>query len=136
MSATLRWNMPLGAISDRLRRNVVAAMAKSGEDLKTAIVESIIDGAILGEGHIASKPGEPPNADTGELHQSYGTEGYWAAGGAMRMQRTGSPLEYARWLEDGNSVMEARPHVGPAEARLRAAHLDRMKRAMKAAVGG
>ena len=93
-----------------LKRLTKKVLIDAAERTKTTTVESIIDGAILGEGHIASAPGTAPNADTGELHQSYATS---FQPGDFRVT-VGSPLAYSKDLEVGTSKIAPRPHLSPA----------------------
>ena len=57
-----------------------------------------------------SKPGDPPNADRGRLAQSikFEIEGKGLVG------RVGSNLKYAKALEFGTKIMEARPWLSVA----------------------
>lgn len=54
--------------------------------------------------HIASAPGESPAVDSGNLLGSIHTEFE-----AQLTARIGTPVEYARYLEDGTIRMDARP---------------------------
>ncbi len=129
---TLKWTMPPSKLLARTKRNVQRAMMATGEEVRTRVVESILEGAILGPGHLPSAPGEAPNADIGDLHQSYGTAGAWTDGLTYE-QTVGSPLAKAAALEDGTPTMAPRPHLLPAWEAERPAHLDRLARAVKAA---
>lgn len=57
-----------------------------------------------------SKPGEPPNTDTGRLVQSVKFD--FDDGGAVGM--VGSNLKYAAWLEFGTEKMAPRPWLSTA----------------------
>lgn len=65
--------------------------------------------AKAGETERASLPGEPPRRRTGILRASVINES--TEGGLV--QRVGSPLEYAFWLEFGTVNMEPRPWLRP-----------------------
>ena len=58
--------------------------------------------------HVASKPGDPPNTDTGALVRSINVE--------IRPDGTfvGTTLEYAPFLEFGTARMAERPFLNPA----------------------
>lgn len=69
----------------------------------------IAKGSVQGKGHVPSRPGEPPNLDTGVL----------TAG--ITSRRTGplsavaeSAAPYAVVLETGSSKMAERPYMKPA----------------------
>lgn len=75
---------------------------------------SITTGAVGGVNHAPSSPGQPPNADTGELDRS------------VHAERTGeltaiaaADAAHAQPLEFGTSKMEARPFMAPAAERTR-----------------
>lgn len=59
---------------------------------------------------LASKPGKPPNTDTGRLVQSIKFD--FKDGGLIG--RVGTDLKYGRALEFGTSKMEARPWLSTA----------------------
>lgn len=58
----------------------------------------------------ASKPGDPPNTDTGRLVQSVKFE--FSKG--FQQGRVGSNLKYAAWLEFGTEKMGPRPWLSTA----------------------
>lgn len=57
-----------------------------------------------------SKPGDPPNSDTGRLVQSIRFE--FREGGLVAL--VGTDLKYGTWLEFGTKKMAARPWLLPA----------------------
>jgi len=57
-----------------------------------------------------SKPGDPPNSDTGRLVQSIKFD--FKKDGLVG--RVGSNLKYAAWLEFGTERMDPRPWLAPA----------------------
>lgn len=59
---------------------------------------------------LASKPGDPPNTDTGRLVQSVKFD--FQKGGLVG--RVGSNLKYSAWLEFGTKDMRARPWLSTA----------------------
>lgn len=65
-----------------------------------------------GAKHQASAPGEPPAADTGELHTSI-TSPDTSTEGLIRFE-PGANTPYAEALEFGTSKMEPRPFMGPS----------------------
>lgn len=103
---------------DRLRRlsgNVVRsgiadAVAAGAELIAQEARDSIIEGGISGPSHIASAPGETPNADTHELDQSIRVENNRIS----LVSRVTADAEYAIPLEFGTANMAERPFMGPA----------------------
>jgi len=94
----------------RCKKGAFLVLLDAAERTKDTTQEGILKGAILGAGHIASLPGKYPNADTGELHQSYRT---FFEPNSFPI-RTGSTVPYSEWLELGNSKMKPRPHLSPS----------------------
>ena len=95
--------------SPRGKRLLGAALREAGETIATYAQTSITRGAVSGKGHVPSKPGEPPKADTHRL--------------ADLIEVTQpDPLEvvissnapYGAALEMGTSKMDARPYFRPA----------------------
>lgn len=70
--------------------------------------------------HRASAPGQPPATDTGRLVGSITQERSQAATGALSTFLAGSKVEYAKWLEFGTRLMDARPFMRPALRKARA----------------
>lgn len=100
-------------------------MAKFGEQLERGadgIVkdaqQSILDGSISGPGHVPSAPGEPPNNDTGALHDSGFVTAPIDEGDQIRAA-AGFDAPYAGYLENGTSKMYPRPFLVPATERQR-----------------
>ena len=73
---------------------------------------SITDGAVSGAGHVPSKPGEPPNNDTGVLASNIETIRGSEPGTIKYVVSSNAP--YASALEFGTSRMQARPYLRPA----------------------
>lgn len=70
---------------------------------------SISRGSISGKGHVASRPGEAPNRDTGVLQA-----GLRAQLISPLLAEVSSNAPYAGALERGTSRMAARPYMRPA----------------------
>ena len=79
---------------------------------------SIIDGAVSGSAHVASLPGEAPNADTHDLDQSIHTGDVIETPGSIRSSAI-ADSDHAAPLEKGTSRMAERPFMGPASRRSR-----------------
>jgi len=112
---------------DRVSRKLQAVARKSpklagqiafvaADELKADVIRSITEGSVSGAGHIPSKPGEPPNNDTGALKNSIQV----VKKGRLTYEVTaGSPsANYALALEEGTRRMKKRPYMEPAAKRL------------------
>lgn len=98
--------------SPAARARIRAALYVGADILRAEAALSIVHGAVQGKGHIASKPGEPPNRDTGQLDTSiHVREGQ--AGNDLRMEVV-ADAPHALPLELGTSKMEERPFMRPA----------------------
>lgn len=111
--------------SPEMVEEVGKALFVGANRIQVSAQHSITDGSISGKGHIPSRPGEPPNADTHALDRQ------------IEAERTG-PLTAAvnsndpksAWLERGTSRMAARPFMLPALTRERKAIATLVKEAV------
>ena len=85
------------------------ALYAAGQLIEIEAERSITAGSISGKGHVASKPGEAPNADTRLLDTSIHT----VVVGVNRVN-VESTAPYSVALEFGTSRMAARPFMKPA----------------------
>lgn len=121
MAAPLKFNQLLDSFAGpQLRRDVSSALFAAADDVRARSRRSITAGSVSGAGHVPSKPGEPPNNDTGFLIASHETEMP-----AWNHSRVVVRAPYAVPLEYGMSRMEPRPFLGPAT---RASEPDMTKR--------
>lgn len=97
-----------------MEREVGAALYAAGQEIETEAALLITSGAVSGKGHVPSRPGEPPNADTGVLDRSIET----AKTGPLTVEVSAN-APYAVALEFGTSKMAERPFMRPAVARKR-----------------
>jgi HK97 gp10 family phage protein len=74
----------------------------------------IAKGSIQGKGHQPSKPGEPPNLDTGVLSAGITAR---LTGSLKAVAESAAP--YAAHLEYGTSKMAERPYMRPAAKTVR-----------------
>ena len=128
---------------DRLRRltapsamKAIAGVIHAGADsIRAVAYQSISRGSASGNSggkhqHVASRPGEPPNRDTGDLQANLKT----VKDGPLSAQVV-SEAEHAAPLEFGTSNMEARPYLRPArdkmEPEIRADMARRINRIVK-----
>jgi HK97 gp10 family phage protein len=86
-----------------------AAVYEAADDIKAEAFRSISAGSVSGAGHIPSRPGEPPNRDTGDLQTGLKVE---QTGPLTAEVRSEAP--HAKPLEFGTSAMAARPYMRPA----------------------
>lgn len=124
------------ALSKKFSEEVARTIVTSGQIVRTDAIKSIqtvSPGAAvtryrLGGGkvdHIASRPGDAPNTDTGRLVQSVQVE--------VRADDVyvGTGLNYAPYLEFGTSNMQARPWLFPALERNREKITGMIRKAMQ-----
>lgn len=105
------------AVSAKLRKGVSSqgldliqsVLFEAGQRVQVDAQTSITEGAVSGAGHIPSKPGEPPNNDTGVLANNIET----LETGPLHVT-VSSNAPYAAALEFGTSKMAPRPYMGPA----------------------
>lgn len=105
--------------SDRLKRmtdakikaDVTRALFVAGKEIELEAEHSITEGSISGKGHVPSRPGEPPNADTRQLDTSIDTI---VIGESPPKTHVEAGAPHAVPLEFGTSKMAARPFMRPA----------------------
>lgn len=105
-------------VSGRFRRMAASrsltdkALYAAGQAIEIEAEISITAGSVSGAGHIPSKPGEPPNADTRLLDTSIHT--VVVGPGRVNVE---SNAPYSAALEFGTSKMAERPFMRPAVAK-------------------
>jgi len=109
-------------------RFVGKALFAGGESIQVEAQLSITQGAVSGKNHVPSKPGEPPNQDTGVL--SGNIETVQKAPLLVEVSSSG----YSAYLEFGTSKMAARPFMRPARDKKRAEVVALVERAVSQAV--
>lgn len=77
--------------------------------IRSHAFREISRGSVSGKGHVASKPGEFPNREFGDLQAGLKAE---LVGPLEAEVRSEAP--HAKPLEFGTSKMEARPHMRPS----------------------
>ena len=95
-------------------RYVSEALFAAGETIAAEAQTSITQGAQYGKGHIASLPGEAPNADTHLLADNIEV----VQPGPLHVE-VSSNAPYSAALEFGTSKMAERPFMRPAVAKKR-----------------
>lgn len=101
----------LARLSEKAQINISKAVFASAELIANEYALSITRGSVSGKGHVASKAGEAPNADTLRLS---GSSGAIQLGRNSLKSEVVSPMPYAQALEFGTSKMAARPAMRPA----------------------
>jgi hypothetical protein len=97
-----------------MRAEVGKAIYVAADYLSTEAALSITNGAVSGANHVASAPGEPPNADTHDLDRSIHTERE-----SQLVALTVADSDHAAAMEFGTSRVAARPYMQPAAAKTR-----------------
>lgn len=133
--------MPVSGVErlvGRLRRvsNVGAAMDKWANDGAATVAQEARDlvneGGIPSPNHVVSRPGQPPNTDTGYLQSRIQPQDLPDVGHAAAI----SDAEYALALEFGTQIMVERPYMRVAASNKRKALLDAARKAVGGVVRG
>lgn len=101
-----------GLNSPSARKRVSAALYAAADIIRVDAAISISQGAVSGKGHVASRPGDPPNFDTGHLADSIKVREIEE----FDVEVVAS-AEYAAALEFGTSKLSERPFMRPAAQR-------------------
>lgn len=112
-----------------MERTVGKALFAAGEMIAVEAQISITTGAVSGKNHVPSKPGEPPNQDTGVLANNIET-----VQKQPLVVEVSSNAPYSAALEFGTSRMAARPFMRPALAKKRKEAEQLVMQAVKAVV--
>lgn len=111
-------------------RFVGKALFAGGESIQVEAQLSITQGAVSGKNHVPSKPGEPPNQDTGRLGDNIET----VQKGPLLVEVSSNARPYAAYMEFGTSKVAARPYLRPARDKKRAEVVALVERAVSQAV--
>lgn len=126
---TTRFGRLLHGLAPAIVREVEREMYAAGSLVATTAQQSITEGAQSGKGHVASRPGEPPNNDTATL--ANGIE-------VLQVERLKvaitSTAPYSAALEFGTSKMGARPFMAPAANATRPAINAKLRKAAQRAI--
>jgi len=114
-----------------MTRRVGAALFAGGQAIQIEAQLSITNGAVSGKHHLPSRPGEPPNQDTGVLANNIETTLV-----APLVVHVSSNAPYAAALEYGTSKMAPRPYMAPAVAKKRKEVTQLIRRAVAAVTKG
>lgn len=107
----------LNSISNSIDKAIERAVEEAANEVRNNAIRSIVrdrsSGRVYKRGdvtHIASKPGDSPNTDTGNLASKISVE-YKKGSGVAHI---GTSVEYGLHLEFGTRNMEQRPWLRPA----------------------
>ncbi len=88
---------------------VGAAVRHAAELVEDRAKGLILEGSVTGKDHVASRPGEPPNNNYGDLVRGISSAQTGPASAVVTSQS-----QAALYLEVGSSRMAPRPYMGPA----------------------
>ena len=117
---------------DRLNPRQIQIAAKAGlwvgaNEIKVEAQLSITAGSVSGTGHFPSKPGEPPNNDTGVLKNNIET-----ISTGLLSAEVQSKAPYAVALEFGTSKVKERPYMRPAAKKMKPVVAEHVKAVLDA----
>ena len=117
---------------ERLSPRQIQKAAKAGiwagaNEIKVEAQLSITRGSVSGKNHVASKPGEPPNNDTGVLKNNIET----ISTGPLTAE-VQSKAPYAAALEFGTSKVKERPYMRPAAKKMKPVVAEHVKAVLDA----
>ncbi|GGC23009.1 hypothetical protein GCM10011371_08370 [Novosphingobium marinum] len=115
-----------GGPGSALFRAVNAALMEAADLVKSDAHHLISRGSVEGRNHAPSKPGEPPNRETGTLQAHIEV-----TQPKPLVSRVASEASYAAALEFGTSKMAARPYMRPARDRKREEARRRLNKHLK-----
>ncbi|PRD41409.1 hypothetical protein C5748_22025 [Phyllobacterium phragmitis] len=130
----------VGKYTRRLRnmrniaKQVTAALYDAGQEIELDAEISISSGASQFGRHVPSRPGEPPNMDTGDLIRSIETTVEAQNPPTVHVTAGGPVAPYAAYLEYGTSKMAERPFMRTAAEKNRAKVAKKVAAAVKIAI--
>lgn len=95
---------------------VTRAVFAAAQDLAVDASLSITRGAVSGKNHVPSRPGTPPNADTGRLH---GQIEATSTGPLTAEVSSNAPYAAAQEFGSESQNLPERPYMRPAAKRAR-----------------
>lgn len=114
---------------DSMVRAVGRGLFAAGELIAVEAQISITSGSVSGKNHVPSKPGQPPNQDTGTLANNIEV-----AQVEPLVVEVSSNAPYSAPLEFGTSKMASRPFMGPARDAKKQEAIQLVRRAVDSAV--
>lgn len=104
--------------------------AEPSQGITRKVYNSKKDGGGVRAIHTASKAGDAPNTDTGNLVQSLKFRKQKGID-VLHTFKVGSTLDYAAWLEFGTLHTAARPFLQPAMDKVEPDHIERVTAAVR-----
>ena len=127
-------NKAIRTTAFKIKRTAVKSISASpSQGVTRKVYNSKKDGGGVRAIHTASKAGDAPNTDTGNLVQSIKVRKQVTAGG-LDSYLLGSSLDYAAWLEFGTLNTAARPWLEPAVDKVAPDHVKRITKAVNKAI--
>jgi hypothetical protein len=114
----------------RARARLGAVVYEGADMIRVEARRLITTGSVSGKGHVASRPGEPPNRDTGHLDTNIE-----AAKTGDLSAETRSSARYAK-IEFGLGRVAARPYMGPAARKMKPKIIEKARQHVKVMVQG
>ena len=105
--------------------------ASPSQGVTRKLYNSKLDGGGVRAVHTASKAGDAPNTDTGNLVQSLRFRKKANTDDVLHEFKVGSPLDYAAWLEFGTLDMAPRPFLTLALKKIEPDHVERVTKAVR-----
>jgi hypothetical protein len=129
--ARLKRARGIGPAMDRWANESAEIIAKEARDL-------VDEGGIPSPNHIPSRPGQPPNTDSGRLAENTVAVDLPEQGHAAAISHALSDdgYSYSLGLEFGNTRVAERPFMRPATANKRKSILDNARKAVDGVVKG
>lgn len=119
----------LKALPALAERHVTQALFAAAERIAVEAQLSITRGSVSGKEHVPSKPGEPPNNDSGRLADSVEA----TRAGRLKAKVTANS-GYAANLEFGTSRIKPRPFMRPARDKKKDEARDLVAKGLNAAL--
>lgn len=119
---------------DRMRRDadrLGAIVYAASDEIRVEARRLITAGSVSGKNHVASRPGEPPNRDTGHLDTNIENTRTAPLEAEVR-----SKAQYAAALEYGTSKMAERPYMRPAVRKVKPKMLKDIETRVNRAIRG
>lgn len=107
-------------------RDVTDVLLRAADRVRTEYIDMVNEGGAPGPAHVPSKPGQPPNTDTGRLVGSVSSRVV-----RKNVTETSVEAEYGVPLEYGTDKMAPRPALRPAFNEMKPHILNNLRKALK-----
>lgn len=109
VTGTAKHKARLARMRTEISGTSIKHLIQAGEIVREDIKASIVDGSVSGSGHVPSRPGEPPNADTHQLDTGIIVR----VNPSLRSVTVASTALYSAALEFGHGSLIERPFMRP-----------------------